>query len=162
LEFKDPLIYSFETLVMNRSLKAPIAPGRIFEAWVCIVAVVLLWSPLWAAAWHGAGMSCCADGMCMAHSHSKSQSPRSADGASDASPMDCDHSGPSGIADCSMSCCHEATPSFATAVIFVMPEPALLHVSLANIGVTPKLTATEFLQSFEPLSPPPRTSIFSI
>jgi len=147
---------------MNRSLQAPIAPGRIFGAWVCLLAVMLLWSPMWAAAWHEKGMSCCADGMCLAHSHSKSHSTRPVDGASDESAMHCDHSGPSGIADCSMSCCHEHTSSFATAVIFVMPEPALLHVSLASIGVTPKLTETEFLQSFEPLSPPPRTTFFSI
>ena len=38
---------------MRRSLHVPIAPGRTFGAWVCLaLAVVMLWAPMGAAAWH--------------------------------------------------------------------------------------------------------------
>jgi len=147
---------------MNRSLQAPITPGRLFGAWVCLVAVFLLWSPMWAAAWHEKGMSCCADGMCMAHSHSKSNSSQTGGSTSHESAMNCDHGGANGMANCSMSCCHQSAPFFATAAIFVLPEPALLNVPLTNICALLNFTVTEFLRSFEPLSPPPRATFFSI
>jgi len=139
----------------------PIAQGRILGAWVCLVAVLLLWSPMWAAALHAERMSCCAGGMCMAHSHEKVNSSLTTDSASNESQMNCDHGG-NGMANCSLSCSHESTQAFAAAIVFVVPEPATFHAPLANIGGTSHLAATEFRQSFEPLSPPPRTSIFSI
>lgn len=131
-------------------------------AWVCLVAVVLLWSPMWAAALHAETMSCCAGGKCMANSHEKVNSSLATDSTSNESQMNCDHGGTNRMANCSMSCCHESTPSFASALIFVLSEPAMLHVPLQNIGVTPNLTAIEFLQSLPPLSPPPRSSFFTI
>ena len=140
----------------------PIAQGRMLGTWVSLVAIVLLWSPMWAAALHAERMSCCTGGMCMAHSHEKVNSSLATDSTLNESRMNCDHGGANGMANCSMSCCHESTPSFASALIFVLPESPMLHVPLPNMGVTPNLTASEFRQPFEPLSPPPRTSIFTI
>jgi len=89
----------------------PIAPGKL-GAWVCLVAVVLLWAPMWAAAWPTDGMDCCKNGLCMAHAHSQSNPARPQQAGAKESPMDCAHHGGSGMANCSMSCCMNAVKSW--------------------------------------------------
>ncbi len=75
--------------------------------------------------------------------------------------MDCENRGGSGMTNCSMACCHERSQILVTPAIFVMPEPATICLPpLATIALS-NFAATEFVQSFEPLSPPPRTSLFS-
>jgi hypothetical protein len=63
--------------------------------------------------------------------------------------------------NCSMSCCHETTASFAAAIVFLLPLPALLSQP-APVVASPRLvSASEFVRSIEPLSPPPRIRQFS-
>src|ERR1700740_1592809 len=97
--------------IMKRSLDTPIAPGRRLRACVCLVALALLWAPVWGAVWQAGGMGCCNGGMCAAHGHSmpnqhgpKKTSPAEA-------PMNCEHDGGSGFSQCAMSCSHESAPS---------------------------------------------------
>jgi len=96
----------------------PIAPGKKWGAWVCLLAAILLWSPLWAAAWQADSMDCCAGGMCPAHSHNN-HTPSQSNLPEQSTP--CDHHTGFGLLQCSMSCCHTELRSFVTAIVFVLP-----------------------------------------
>lgn len=159
---RDTGCYTFLPYSMRRSLHVPSAPGRTFGAVLCLIAVILLWAPVWASAWQTNGMACCSGGMCMAHGHSKTNQPPTQQAASGQSPMDCEHHGGSALANCSMSCCHESNPSLATAVIFLLPEAAIISRPTQAIAAPANFAPTEFVQSFEPLSPPPRVAFFSL
>ena len=151
---------------MNRSLHVPVAPGRKLGAAVCLLAVMMLWAPLWAMALEASGMSCCADGFCArtAHEHQKTAQAAAVRPSPAESPKECEHHGGStpnkqGPMKCSMSCCHENSNTLATAVIFVLPIGASISVPLGVTSALPELPATEFMDSIEPLSPPPRITL---
>src|SRR5208337_623054 len=146
---------------MKRSRAIPIAPGKM-GAWVCLLAVALLWVPLWAAAWPTDGMDCCKGGMCLAHRHSKPEPSRPQQAGAEETPMDCEHHGGSGTSDCSRACCHESGHILATPAIFVMPAPATIGQPSEARKAASNLAATESMESFEPLSPPPRTPLFCL
>jgi hypothetical protein len=147
---------------MKRSLHVPIAPGRKIGAWVCLAAVTLLWTPLWAAAWQVHGMECCDGGMCAAHGHSKPNHSRPQHRTRNQAPMNCEQHGLAEISSCSISCCQESNPSFAAAIIFVLPESAPLSQPALTKAARAYLAPTESVLSFEPLSPPPRSPLFSL
>jgi len=131
-------------------------------AWVCLLAVALLWAPLWAAAWPTDDMDCCKGGLCLAHRHSKPEPARPQQAGAEETPMDCEHRGESGVSDCSMACCQESSQILAPPAIFVMPEPATIGLPSLATTAPSNFAATEFAQSFEPLSPPPRTPLLSL
>lgn len=141
---------------MKPSAHVLIAPGRELGAWVCLVAVALLWAPVWAATWQAGAMACCHDNMCATHRHARTneQAPQT--------PINCDHHHGNGIPDCSMSCAKETNPPLAAGVIFVLPEPEILSQPSPVLSAATEFVATEFVQSIEPLSPPPRASLFSL
>src|ERR1700739_243126 len=99
----------------------PIAPGRKLGAWVCLLATVMLWAPMWAAAWQANSMACCNGTMCLAHGHSKPDHPSPRRATPSETPMDCEHHSGSGLTSCSMSCCQESTHALTAAMIFVLP-----------------------------------------
>ena len=146
---------------MRRSPQVPCAPGRMFSAVVCLVAVVLLCGPLWAATWHAGGMTCCNSAMCPIHGHSTLNHARPQRAAPEETPMDCEHHGGSAIANCSMSCSHES-PFLTTAVIFMLPAPVAILQPARAMAAPSNFSPAEFGQSFEPLSPPPRFVLFSL
>lgn len=147
---------------MRTSLHFPIAPGRTTGAWVCLLAVVLLWAPMYAAAWQTQGMACCGGGFCAAHEHPKpSQSHRRQAMAREAS-TNCEHHGKGGFIACSMSCCHESGSSLTTAVIFLLPPTAIVSQPAAALASPVSFAPMAFVQSFDPPSPPPRTPLFSL
>jgi len=144
---------------MKRSRTIPIAPGKM-GAWVCLMAVALLWAPMWATAWQTDGMDCCKGGMCMAHRHSKLEPARPQQTGAAETPMDCQHHGGSGMSNCSMACCQESSHTLATPAIFVMPEPTTIGQPSEATLATGNFAATGFVQSFAPLTPPPRRPVF--
>jgi hypothetical protein len=149
--------------LMKELHRFPIAPGRKIGAWVCLIAALLLWSPLWAVAWQAHGMDCCTDGMCAAHGHTNSAPHHPRHSPSPAIPTNCEHSNETELMQCSISCCPESenTHSVTTAITFVLPYPLFV----AEPTVTPNSafphTPPEFVQSFKPPSPPPRSSLFA-
>ncbi|MGA2300028.1 MAG: hypothetical protein ABSG77_04955 [Candidatus Acidiferrum sp.] len=146
---------------MKTRRHVPIAPGKL-GAWVCLLAVILLWTPLWAMAWQADGMDCCKGGMCMAHRHSKPDADRPQQTGAEETPMDCEHHGGSGLSNCSMACCQENSQILATPAIFVMPEPATICLPSKATTAPSNFAATEFVQSFAPPSPPPRMPLLSL
>jgi len=117
---------------------------------------------MWAAAWQADGMACCDGGMCAAHGHSKPNHSRPQQATHQDSPMDCEHHGGSGTATCSLSCCRESSPSLTSAMIFVLPAPTTVSQPAQAMAAPANFVPAEFVQSFEPLSPPPRLSLFSL
>ena len=128
---------------------------------VCLVAVILLWAPMWAAVWHANGMACCEGGMCVAHGHSKTNQPMPREATGD-SPINCTHHDDRVIAVCYMSCGQESSSSVTTAVIFVLPVPAAISEPAQALAAPTTFAPTAFVPSYDPLSPPPRTSHFSL
>jgi hypothetical protein len=128
--------------------------GRRLRAGVCLLAVFLLWSPLWAAAWQGAGMSCCADGMCPAHGHTK-QSGQTQQVPSSDMAMNCEHHGGPRAVPCTMSCCQSETRVLVASAIFVMPaQTALLRLPRFVAHVSVCFERAIFLPILPPDQPP--------
>lgn len=141
---------------MKRSLHVPIAPGRILSAWVCLLAVLLLWTPMWAAAWQAGRMACCNGGMCPAHGRSKPSPQHSQRGASQESPMNCGHERGSGLGLCAMSCCQSESGSFVTSIVFVLPPSLLLSRSPRMVNPSIVYEECEILPAITPPDRPPR------
>lgn len=148
---------------MNASLHAPIAPRKRFAAVVCLMAVFLLWSPLWAAALQASGMDCCDGTMCAAHGHSPmSHVGGASTPAHSGRPMQCDHSSSGSMMQCAMSCCHEQPRSFTASIQFVLPLPPAVLIPVRSLEAISRFELTQVLYSFDPLSPPPRNSFLSL
>ena len=148
---------------MHASLHAPIAPRKRFAAIVCLMAVFMLWSPLWAAALQASGMDCCDGTMCAARGHSPTDHGSAASApAHSEPPMQCDHSSTGSTMHCAMSCCHEQPRSFTASIQFVLPDPPAVLVPARSLEATSRFELTQVLYSFDPLSPPPRTSFLSL
>lgn len=144
---------------MNTSLHSPIAPGRKFSASVCLLAALLLWAPLWATALQANGMTCCDGVMCAAHGSSSSNHDHPQAAAQQTKkPMRCGHSGGNANMSCDLSCCHEQSHSFVASIQFVLPNPTVLLQPQSVIGTSGARVSVQILPSFDPLSPPPRTS----
>lgn len=126
---------------------------RSAAAWLCLLAVTLLYAPLAGAALLAYGADCCAGGFCNVptHHHHKQQPAPSQNSA----PMDCGHDR-SGITPCSMSCCKDPARPALIPGAFVLP--------LAGSAAAPEevFRPVQFRSSLEisrfvkPLSPPPR------
>jgi hypothetical protein len=131
---------------------APHDRRRFFSASLCLLAVVLLYAPLAAAAWSSYSAACCNTSQCpiKAHHHQSQKSP-----ASSENHMDCGHD-MAEMSACSMSCCQNTVPPAMVSLAFVLPSV----VSLADPAIfkTPIESAKplDFLRSIQPLSPPPR------
>jgi hypothetical protein len=137
---------------MKKLAYVPTAPGRLFGAWLCLVAAVLLWSPAWAAAWQAHAMACCTGTICPTKGASKNQS-----AAQEDAPMECNHGSQTGLMACRMSCCHDQDHPLTGAVIFVLPEPMTISVPTEVTTAELKAQAPAITHLFEPPSPPPRS-----
>ena len=147
---------------MKELAYVPIVPGRKFRAWVCLLAVVMLWAPLEVAAALANGMACCEGGMCVAHRHSKTNQPMPREVTPGESPINCEHHGNKGIVDCSVTCGHETSPSATTGVIFVLPDSAAICEPAPALAAPVSFAPIALVPSYDPLSPPPRRSHFSL
>ena len=140
---------------------APEARGitaRSFHALVCLLAMMLLWAPLWANAWRAAPT--CNGMMCLAKNHAAAATPRQNDQASEDSDMPtdmqhCEHGAKPSATTCSMSCCHHDLSSLVASMIFDLPALALQ--SRAPRVVSPVFYGSEseiFSDSVPPDQPP--------
>jgi hypothetical protein len=123
---------------------------RSISASICLLVVILLYSPLAGAAWSSYQSACCTSDQCPIPEHHQQKAP-----VVPANHMDCGHDMP-GMMACSMSCCHGSDGSMVASIAFVLspvvtvavPAPIKSPVELAN--------PLNFPRSIEPLSPPPR------
>jgi hypothetical protein len=134
----------------------PFAPGRKIGAWVCLVAALLLWSPVWAVAWQAKGMNCCANGMCPAHTHQNMNRRPSESTTSPQTSTKCTHDSGNGLMFCSMTCCHTEAHVFLASITFVLPPTLLL--SQSPLLATPFVVNSEqpIFPAITPPDHPPR------
>jgi hypothetical protein len=151
---------------MSRSFHVPIAPGRKIGAWVCLAAALLLWSPLWAAAWQAKATACCDGGMCAVHGHAKPEPKSQRAAEPSGSPMECEHQSGvkayAGMTNCSLTCCHDANPALTAAVVFLLPQQARISQPADSLKLKASSAVMETGLVFDPPSPPPRIPLLSI
>jgi len=116
----------------------------------CLLAVVLLYAPLAAAAWSSYQAACCTSGQCPIKEHHHHSSP-----AAPGKHMDCGHE-MFGMTACSMSCCHDPERAFVASSVFVFPTPITIFEPSAVQAKIAFSKPLDLLRSVEPLSPPPR------
>lgn len=129
------------------------------RACVCLLAVLLLSAPAWAAAFQASQTACCEAGMCPLHGHAPKKSSKDGKAAQESPMATCDHHGQKSAVDCSLSCCHPAEEAVTAAVVFVLPGVAEISAPLfsgpALVNSPPRLSSF----AFDPASPPPRASL---
>jgi hypothetical protein len=126
---------------------------RTASAWLCLLAVALLYAPLAGAALLAHGLDCCVGGFCTIpeHHHHKSQPAASQDTA----PMDCGHE-MSGMKSCSMSCCKDPARPALIPGAFVLPPANFVLVAAEVLWPVQPGSSLELSRLVKPLSPPPR------
>jgi len=131
---------------------APYDLRRFLSASLCLLAVILLYAPIAAAAWSSYSAACCNTSQCpiKAHHHQSQKSP-----ASSEYHMDCGHD-MAEMSACSMSCCQNTERPAMASLAFVLP--AALSFTGPAVRKAPFQSAKplDFLRSIQPLSPPPR------
>jgi hypothetical protein len=125
-------------------------------AWVCLLAVALLYAPLGVANLIARGADCCVDGYCNVpeHHHDKKQmAPAPESGA-----MDC---GPdmNGMTSCSMSCCKDPARPALIPAAFVLPAPTSVPAAAEVLRPVSLAKSLELSRFVKPLSPPPRFGV---
>lgn len=128
---------------------------QLAAAWVCLLAVALLYAPLAGAALLAHGVNCCAGGACPIPEHHHHKQQQAA--AKEAAPMDCGHE-MGGMTSCSMSCCKDPSRPALIPGAFVVPELSFAP-SVGEVLHTLQLTSSLEISRFvKPLSPPPRST----
>jgi hypothetical protein len=126
---------------------------RWAAAWLCLLAVVLLYAPMAEAALLAYSADCCAGGVCNipAHHHHKPQQAP----AQDSAPMDCGHD-MSGLKPCSMSCCKDPSRPALMPGAFVLPLIRFAAVPAEVLRPAQFASSLKISRFVKPLSPPPR------
>ena len=134
--------------------------ARRLRGVACLLAMTLVWTPLWAAAWTGA--SNCSGMMCMAKGHDKAMamlteppSERAAE-ASEGASMHCEHESRSSVTKCSISCCHTESRAFVAAMTFDLPADVLLSRSLQLADSLSVRSESALFSTIAPPDHPPR------
>ena len=136
------------------------APGNKVAACVCLIAVLLLWAPLWASAFQAKSMACCDGAMCPLHGNAPKKNSQENNTAKETQPTMCEHHARQAAMDCSVGCCHPADPAATSAVVFVLPALSGLSAPSLLGQTSPALSSVVNSVAFEPVSPPPR-ALFS-
>ena len=123
---------------------------RSFLASVCLFAVVMLHAPLAGAFWSSHGAACCTSDHCPIPAHHHRKAP-----TAPANHMDCGHDMPAMTA-CSLSCCQNPDRPAITPVVFLLPASVNISEPATSESAINLLNPSDFSQSVEPLSPPPR------
>jgi hypothetical protein len=126
---------------------------QLAAAWVCLLAVALLYAPLAGAALLANGVNCCAGGVCPIPEHHHHKEQQAA--AKEAAPMDCGHE-MSGMTSCSMSCCKDPSRPALIPGAFVLPEVSFAPAAGEVLHTVRLASSMEISRFVKPLSPPPR------
>ncbi len=128
---------------------------QLAAAWVCLLAVALLYAPLAGAALLAHGVNCCVGGVCpIPEHHHHKQQPAA---AKEAAPMDCGHE-MGGMTSCSMSCCKDPSRPALIPGAFVLPEVSFAPTAGEVLHAVQLASSLEISRFVKPLSPPPRST----
>lgn len=137
------------------------APGNKVAACVCLLAVFLLWAPLWATAFHAADMACCDGAMCPLHRHMPKKGTHEQAPPKEKSST-CEHHSKSAAMDCTIACCQSADSTITQAIVFVLPTPPVISTPLLTGISTTGVPVSVNSPSFDPASPPPRVPLLHL
>lgn len=127
---------------------------RMWSAWVCLLAAVLLFAPVAGAAWNAHAAACCTGEHCpIPEHHHRSKAPQH--------DLNCEHQAGEMVA-CSMRCCQTVEHPLLTSLAFVLPGVALLYGPDGLTLLAQNAQAKEFPRSPEVLSPPPRLASITL
>jgi hypothetical protein len=142
---------------MNANCRHRNALEKNFGAYLCLLAVILLWAPAWAAAFQAAQMACCTTGMCPLHGHVPKRSSGDESGRKHTQTSECSHRQCQAAMDCNAACCHPSDPTVTSALVFVLPAAQQITAPLlSGRGAVAKLPRAGSLR-YRPPSPPPRS-----
>jgi len=150
-------------------MRAPtLSKKEVKKRWMalcCLVAVLMLWGPVWASAMTSAGMGCCDSGMCLTGGHAagKHSTPGQKPHESKTSmPSDCGHEGKRAAVGCSMNCCHTEQSAVVPPVVFLLATSVNALLDRTFEPATAILQAPDYRLILDIVSPPPRNipSIF--
>jgi hypothetical protein len=138
---------------------------RRLGALACLLAILLLYAPIAAAAFAPSSMACCAAGFCNIPKHHHKKASTNPDTATthESGHEDCGHDMAAkvtgqmpGMSDCSMDCCQTHETPAVSSVTFVMPPVFFVPVSMHVTRAAETVRAIEIPRAVEPDSPPPR------
>ena len=122
-------------------------------AYLCLLAVALLYAPLTALAWNASPMSCCGGDRCPLHQHHHQSTQKHQ--------TDCVHDSDEMTA-CSVDCCHTSEKATLSALTFVLPGLGTAGDGVVITRALEILPSSEIRSFPEPLSPPPRLSCVAL
>ena len=125
---------------------------RVLSAWLCLLAVALLFAPYAGAAWASHAMSCCTGDHCNIPQHHHRKAPLS----KAASHADCDHESGSTMTECAMSCCQDEERLLLNAMNFVMPPVEVVAGAMPSTRAVDAPGAIEMPRPVAPQLQPPR------
>jgi len=128
---------------------------RSAAAWLCLLAVTLLYAPLAGAALLAYGADCCAGGFCNVPTHHHHKQPPAP--SQHSAPMDCGHE-LSGMTSCSMSCCKDPAPPALMPGAFLLPSLGFAPAAGETVRSARLPSFLEISRFVKPLSPPPRVT----
>jgi hypothetical protein len=125
---------------------------RALAAWVCLLAVALLFAPYAGAAWVSQETSCCTSDHCNIPQHHHRKAPVNK------TPVhaDCDHENGGALTECSMSCCQDDERPLMGAMNFVMPPVVFSAGAMPSAPALDAPSSIEIPRSVLPLLQPPR------
>src|SRR5262249_22896578 len=142
---------------MKHSRHLSNAPGNRAAACVCLLAALLLWSPLCADAFHASDMSCADGVMSPLHGHMPKNNSHGPDPAKE-SPSTCEHHGKTAAMDCTLACCKPADSTVTQAILFVLPALPVISAAVPAGDSATNLFSSRASPVLDPACPPPRTS----
>jgi hypothetical protein len=125
---------------------------RKFGGYLCLLGVMLIYAPQGLLAWWTGTGACCKSSYCPIPEHHRLSKPPA---STEHDGMECQHSTP-GFRACTMSCCHEKENALMAPVTFLLEQSAELHKTTLVSRLSLAGSSKNSVQSFEPLSPPPR------
>lgn len=140
--------------------------ARNVAAWMCMVAVALLYAPLAGAAFLAHGIDCCAGRFCPIREHHHNT--QKAAESQDAMPMDCDHEmnrhghDVGGMMSCSMSCCQDVARPALIPGAFPLPGATTVPAVRETVRPIQFTQPREISRLSKPLSPPPRSGALAL
>jgi len=124
---------------------------RTAAAWVCLLAVALLYAPVAAVAWPALDAACCTGNQCKVAEHHHRDTPQKHEAE-----RDCGHE-MAGMSACAMSCCRDSERALMAATAFLLPVGLEIQASEIFTVANQVSRCGEIPNPFEPLSPPPRS-----
>ena len=155
------MIGMFDSKNMKHSAKSTFDGTQRVSAWISLLAVLLIYTPVASATLMAVTGACCSGDQCPIHGNHHHPAHQNGSQHSNDAPMDCDHHAHSTneMSPCSMSCCHTVEPAAVHSHIYVMVPRSLGAPLASSLSAVLSISSAGIFRSYSPLAPPPKSSI---